>query len=275
MTVTCHDLNKGWNSLAAEMLYASMSVPPEESLFSGPKEEIDFYERCIRCNGGFALDHACGTGRHLFPLIRRGLQVDGSDSSADAIGFAQSVLKQTGLKSRLYNQRMENFESAVRYGTIYIANGTFSVFYERRDAFECLARIRKHLVPGGQLLLESFVPDAMKGIRNYEVDDKPLNWDPIQCRSIDGEISAELWTVSMDALEQTMVEKRRYSLHVGGKVVRTEEHILKMRWFHKWELVMMLEKTGFQDIQLYSDYKEQSPTTESKVIIYSARSPAA
>jgi SAM-dependent methyltransferase len=272
MTEAKCDLNQGWNSLAAEMLFAHMNVPPEESTFSGPTEEIEFYERCIRRNGGCALDQACGTGRHLFPLLRRGLQVEGADSSEDAIRFAQSVLDQTDLKSRLYHQRMEDFESPKRYGTIYIANGTFSVFYDRRDAFAALVKVRKHLNPGGQLLLESFVPDAMKGIRNYKVDEEPQRWHPIRCRSMDGEVSAELWTVSMDPLEQTMIEKRRYDLRVGGSVVHTEEHTLKMRWFYKWELVMMLEETGFQDIRLYSGYAELPATAESKIIIYSARS---
>ena len=74
------DMNCGWDSLAAEMLYASMNVPPNEAVFSGPKEEVDFYERRIRQNGGSALDLACGTGRHLFPLNRRGLVVHGADA---------------------------------------------------------------------------------------------------------------------------------------------------------------------------------------------------
>ncbi len=271
MPVETYDMNQGWDSLAAEMLYASMNVPPQEAIFAGPIDEIDFYERCIRRNGGPALDLSCGTGRHLFPLTRRGLAVHGLDSSADAIRIATGIARQAGLDTAFYHQRMQELDIPGRYGTIFVSNGTLSVLSDRRDAFETLLRCRLHLSQGGQLLLESFVPDTMKGIRKYGVDDKAVTWEPVKCRSMDGEITTTLWTELLDPLEQLIEEKRRYDLVVGGSIVRSEEHTLRMRWFYKWELVMMLEKTGFEDIQLLSDYSERPATSESRVIIYSAR----
>jgi len=47
-----------------------------------------------------------------------------------------------------------------------------------------------------------------------------------------------------------------------------------MRWYYKYEFIMMLEKAGFADIYLYPDYTEQSATKDSRVVIYGARSPA-
>ncbi len=70
MTDEVYDLHQGWNSLAAELLYACMEMLPAK--------ELAFYERRIRANGGTALDQACGTGRHLFPLLARGLEVHGA-----------------------------------------------------------------------------------------------------------------------------------------------------------------------------------------------------
>ena len=76
------DLSQGWNSLAAEMLYIYMPG-------GLPADELAFYERRIRANGGAALDQACGTGRHIFPLLAQGLEVHGADISADALDFAR------------------------------------------------------------------------------------------------------------------------------------------------------------------------------------------
>ncbi len=97
------------------------------------------------------------------------------------------------------------------------------------------------------------------------------HWGPIKCASGEGEISTKLWTESFDLLEQTMVEKRRYGLKVDGQLVRSELHTLHMRWYYKYEFIMMLEKAGFEDIHLYSDYTEQPATKESKTIVYGAR----
>ena len=54
------NLHDGWNSLAADLLYAEMG-----DTMAQDSDELTFYERRIRANGGAALDQACGTGRHL------------------------------------------------------------------------------------------------------------------------------------------------------------------------------------------------------------------
>jgi len=258
MSEKLYNLNEGWNSLAAELLYASMDQCPDD--------ELAFYERRIRANGGAALDQACGTGRHLFKLIERGFSIHGADVSADALRFTRIKAKQMKVHPELYHQRMEDFEVPHRYGTIYIANGTFVVISDRQKALSTLERFRNHLTSGGQLLIELFIPDEAKG-----AGANTQNWVPTKCASGEGEISTKLWTESFDLLEQTMVEKRRYELHVDGQLVRSELHALHMRWYYKYEFIMMLEKAGFEDIYLYSDYTEQPASKESKTIVYAAR----
>lgn len=253
-----YNLNQGWNSLAGELLYACMD--------QCPADELAFYERRIRANGGTALDQACGTGRHLFKLIERGFSIHGADVSVDALRFARIKAKQMKVHPELYHQRMEDFEVPHRYGTIYIANGTFMAISDRQKALHTLRRFRNHLTSGGQLLIELFIPDEAKGVAA-----RVQHWKPVKCTSGKGEISTKLWTESFDLLEQTLVEKRRYKLYVDGQLVRSELHRLHMRWYYKYEFIMMLEKAGFEDIYPYSDYTEQPATKESKSIVYGAR----
>jgi len=258
MSEKLYNLNQGWNSLAAELLYLSMDQCPDD--------ELAFYERRIRANGGAALDQACGAGRHLFKLIERGLNIHGADASADALRFARIKAKQMKVHPELYHQRMEDFEVPHRYGTIYIANGTFVVISDRQKALYTLRRFRNHLISGGQLLIELSVPDEARGVTV-----NAQHWVPTNCPSGKGEISTKLWTESFDLLEQSAVEKRRYELQVDGQLVRSELHTLHMRWYYKYEFIMMLEKAGFKDMYLYSGYTEQPATKESKTIVYGAR----
>ena len=166
----------------------------------------------------------------------------------------------------LYHQRMEDFEVPQRYGTIYMDVGTFMVISDRQKALSTLERFRNHLISGGQLLIGLFVPDEAKGVTV-----NARHWGPIKCASGKGEISTKLWTESFDLLEQTIVEKRRYELRIDGQLVRSELHTLHMRWYYKYEFIIMLEKAGFEDIHLYSDYTEEPATKESKSIVYGAR----
>jgi SAM-dependent methyltransferase len=263
MTDEVHDLGQGWNSLAAEMLYACM-----ERL---PANELAFYERHIRANGGMALDQACGTGRHLFPLLARGLEVHGADISSDALAYAQLAAAASHVQPTFYHQRMEACDLPHRYGTIYVANGTFEILVDRQVAHATLQRFRDHLVRGGQLLVELSVPEeATRGPACHDVE-HPTRWNPVPRRGAEGEIATTLWSEGVDLWEQTLVSKRRYDLYVGGTCVRSEVHAHVLRWFYHHEFALMLERAGYGDITTYGDYADQPATQESKVVVYGAR----
>lgn len=265
MSSNNYDLNQGWNSLAAEMLYACMHK-------GAPENELSFYEKRIKANGGIALDQACGTGRHLFELLERGLDVHGADSSADAIKFAQMKANELKVQPKLYHQRMEDLDIPFKYGTIYITNGTFQVFYDRKKAIDTLKLFRNHLNPEGQILIEISMPDEIIKSNQINESENTIYWSPEKRRYTEGEISAKLWTESIDLFEQILIEKRKYDLHIDERIVRSELHTLKWTYFHKYEFIMLLEKAGFSDIFIYSDYTEEPANKDSKTLVYGARS---
>jgi SAM-dependent methyltransferase len=265
MTEPIHDLTEGWNSLTAELLYAYMA--------DLPAEELAFYERRIRANGGLALDQACGTGRHLFPLLAHGLEVHGADISADALFFARKEAETRKVHLTLYHQRMEACDLPHRYGTIYVANGTFQILSDRDQALATLQRFWRHLTPGGQLLLEMSVPDEVTRGPTCHDADHPIRWEPIPRRGAEGEIVTTLWSESVDLWEQILLSKRRCDLTIRGECVRSEVHAHPLRWYFFHEFMMMLERAGFEDMTTYSDYSDRPATQESKTVVYGARRP--
>lgn len=266
MTEEIHDMHQGWNSLAAEMLYTAM-------LGRLPANELAFYERRIRENGGIALDQACGTGRHIFALLEKGLELHGADISLDSLNLAQEEAKNLGIDITLYHQRMEECDIPHRYGTIF--SNSFQVIDDRQMAFTTLKRFRRHLVPGGQLLVELFVPwQVMQGKDVSDVD-HPTHWFDMPIRDGKGEVKAYFWSESVDLFEQVLLSKRRYDVYVDGKCVKYETHAYRLRWYYKHEIVMMLEKAGFNNIRTYSDYTDNPATQDSKKVIYGARNPHA
>ena len=265
MTDEVYDLHQGWNSLAAELLYACMEMLPAK--------ELAFYERRIRANGGAALDQACGTGRHLFPLLARGLEVHGADISSDALHFAQKAAETYQAHPTLYHQRMEACDLPHQYGTIYIANGTFQILSDRHQALSTLQRFWHHLAPGGQLLVELSVPREVTHGPTINDADHPTRWDPIPRRGAEGEIVTTLWSESVDLFEQMLLSKRRYDLYVDGKCIRSEVHAHFLRWYFHYEFLMMLERVGFEDITTYANYTDHPAAQDSKTIVYGARRP--
>ncbi|NLG28989.1 MAG: class I SAM-dependent methyltransferase [Chloroflexi bacterium] len=267
MSEQVYDLSEGWNSLAAEMLYACV-----EQL---PAAELAFYARRIRANGGPALDQACGTGRHLFALLERGLVVHGADISADALRLAQREAVQRRVPVTLYQQRMEACDLPTRYGTIYVANGTFQILADRAVALATLRRFREHLLPGGQLLLEVGVPpEVTQGAAVHDAA-HPMVWDPEPRRGAAGAIVTTLWSEDVDLFRQTLLSKRRYDLYVDGRLVRSETHAHVLTWFCYHEMVGLLERAGYKEITTYGDWSDEPATQASQTVVYGARQGAA
>ena len=261
-----YDMSKGWNSLAAELLYAYTPG-------GFPAEELTFYERRIRANGGKALEHCCGTGRRLFPLLARGLEVHGADISADGLRFAREEAVTRKVQPILYHQRMEECDIPHKYGTIYC--DSFQVIADRHQALATLQRFWHHLVPGGQLLLELFVPrEVTQGPTCHDAD-HPTHSGPKPRREADGEIVTTWWSESADLFEQVLLSKRRNDLYVDGECIRSEVHAHLLRWYFHYEAFMMLERAGFEDITTYGDYTNHPATQESKTVVYGARRPYA
>ena len=139
MPESTYTLSDGYSSLAAECVYSPDNYP---------RKEVDFLERRIREKGGKALELACGAGRHLVPLVKRGLNVDGSDAGADAIRFAHMAAEKNGVAPKFHHQSMEGLDLPDRYGTIFIVNGSFEIMSDRTMAMEALRRFYDQLRAG-------------------------------------------------------------------------------------------------------------------------------
>ena len=67
-------------------------------------KEVDFYADLLQGIQGSILEAMCGSGRLLLPLLRRGLQIDGVDDSAEMLASCQKRALFEDLKVCLFNQ---------------------------------------------------------------------------------------------------------------------------------------------------------------------------
>jgi SAM-dependent methyltransferase len=266
MDETFIDMTLGWNSLAADLLYSCM----EDGV---PSRELAYYERRIRENGGTALDQACGTGRHVFTLLQRGLRVHGADVSADAIRYARMEAAERRLDTTFFLQRMEDCDLPQRYGTIYVANGTFQIIVDRKLALATLGRFLSHLLPGGELLVELSVPEEAVSGKPCNDAGHPIVWEPTLRRKGGGAIRTTLWNESVDLSGQTMISVRRNELLVDGRVVRSEKGSHPMTWYFKREFLQMLEQAGFTNLRTCADFTDESASDAIACVVYSGRRP--
>jgi SAM-dependent methyltransferase len=241
--------------------------------------EIEFFRPYVEA-GQPALDVACGTGRLLVPYLHAGLDVDGCDISPDMLELASERAVREGLAPpSLHAQPVHELDLPRRYRTIFICGG-FGLGGNREHDIEGLRRIYEHLEPGGTLVVDNETPYAQRFLWRYwlEEDRKEL---PRQYRAegdrrttADGsEIELRSRVLEVDPLAQRVVIEMRAGLWKSGELVAEEEHTIAMTLYFTHELVLLLERAGFVDVELRAGYEDRPPTGDDDFVVFVARRP--
>jgi SAM-dependent methyltransferase len=99
------------------------------------------------------LEPACGSGRLVAELARRGHRVTGFDLSDGMLAFARDRLSAAGLRATLRKARMEEFRLQGRFDLAHCLVSTFKYLLTERDARGHLRSVARALVPGGVYVL--------------------------------------------------------------------------------------------------------------------------
>ena len=242
---------------------------PDESF-----EDTTFYQLMIREVPGAALEVGCGTGRLLIPYLRDGLEVEGVDNSEDMLNICRMKAERQGLKPRLYRQYMQALDLPRRYGTIYVPYGSFMLVVDRGEAMETLRRFMAHLEPGGQALITAYLSwGESRFVPRGDLPAQPQKAWTLRrtgTRPSDGATILLYQSVENDYVEQVQQGWYRYEVYLDGELVRTHLQPMRLRWYSKYELMLMLEKVGFRGISVTGDYSTAEATEEHSVFVYQA-----
>ncbi len=117
--------------------------------------EIDFYlglAEPVKASEGSVLEIACGTGRVALRLAQQGLRVIGIDLALEMLRIARK--KSTGMANIHWIQAdMRAFRLSQQFGLVILPGHSFQFMLTPADQVTCLERLRRHLEPGGMLVI--------------------------------------------------------------------------------------------------------------------------
>ena len=93
--------------------------------------DIEFYEERLKSCEGPILEPATGTGRILIPLLEKGFDIEGFDSSQDMLRICRQNSQKRGLSPRLFEAKMESFSQAKKYKAMSLRAHFFSYIREK------------------------------------------------------------------------------------------------------------------------------------------------
>jgi SAM-dependent methyltransferase len=215
--------------------------------FNHDGPEVDYFRPFVAA-GQPALDAGCGTGRLLLAYLRDGLDVDGCDVSPDMLAECRAAGEREGLAPpSLYAQALHELDLARRYGAI-ICCGTFGLGTTRAQDEEALGRLHAHLEPGGVLVLDV---EAAANLPDDEPDPAPLGPPAERRRGSDGsEYSLRARIVDVDRAERRVTRAIQAWQWRDGELIAEEEHLLTESLYGENELVALLERAGFVDVEV-------------------------
>lgn len=237
--------------------YSGAVADVYDLFFPHDREQVDeaFFSRRIAANNGPALEIGCGTGRLLLRLLKKGLEVEGLDLSADMLRICRQRAQAQGLDPTLHQASMADFHLQRRFATIFVPFYSFQILTDRRDAMNALRSFHEHALPGGELLITTWIhwDDILTRDQTWKL--VRTGADPARDLFVTASAASHV-----NRTEQLQTNWFRYDIFKGGKLIDSTFRTETIRYYHKHELVLMLEAAGFSDIQVWGDESEEPAT---------------
>lgn len=164
------------------------------------------------------LEPACGSGRLVESLARRGHRVEGFDLNPRMLRHARDRLRASGLRANLWADRMESFSLRAEGGfdLAHCLVSTFKYILTDQGAVSHLRRVTRALRPGGLYILGLHLTDYSQSEPDHE------RW--VRRRG-DVKVVSDTWSDLPDRRTRLEACRTRMRINHGGR--RWEE---ETRW---------------------------------------------
>lgn len=250
-------------------LYASVADLYDLS-YGDYLDDVDFFASLAEIGDGSVLELGVGTGRAAIPLAQQGFKVTGIDTSQAMLTRAREKASRLKLKAgdlKLFTADMTNFALEDRFGLVFVAADTFQHLLTTRSQQQCIARVAKHLQPGGIFALSVRSPVSV----NWEEPGAPssllLDWTRRDEQT--GELVMKFIAASADPAR--MVRSMTYIYdHLHDGIVQRSVFMTDLRYSSQSELELLLQQEGLRVTHVYGDY-DLSPVGLGDNLILVAR----
>jgi SAM-dependent methyltransferase len=228
---------------------------------------LDFYIALAREAQGPVLDIACGTGRIFLPCLQAGVDIEGLDLYEPMLRALRAKAAALGLSPRLHRCDMSDFSLPRRYALVMIPFNAFIHNMTQDAQVSCLVRCREHLLPGGQLVFDTFFP-SLEYVRT-----------PAGTRVLEGEIPHPQTGLPMrmyDTRTLDRVAQTQHSLNelellaADGSVEAVHRSEVSSRYIYKHEMELLLRVASFVRWEVYGDFDRRPLMQENDAMIVAA-----
>ncbi|WP_283678260.1 class I SAM-dependent methyltransferase [Lentilactobacillus sp. Marseille-Q4993] len=198
-------------------------------------------------NGKQILDLACGTGRFIIEMAKRGYECEGADLSYDMLSLAAQHAEESGVAVGLNQIDITDLSGIEKYSTITCFDDSLCYFVKKRDLEQVFSEVSNHLNEDGKFLFDVISPyqtdEVYPGyMYNYRDDDSAFMWT-----SYEGEFAPH-------SVEHDLVFFK-YNPDTEAYDAYNELH--QERTYNLDEYQQMLAKAGLDLVSVTTDFGNQ------------------
>ena len=243
----------------------------ESPVVKGRIQDVIFYRDAAREYGDPVLELGCGTGRITMALAEAGKRVTGLDNSERML---ERAVKKRGalpveVRERLHLVQgdMTEFDLGEKFRLVIIPFRPFQHLLEIEQQMDCLECVRKHLAPGGRLILDVFQTDAERMHDPVHMREAMIT----EYKTADGRaVRISERVAAFHRAEQRNDIEMIFSIkHKGGKLERLI-FAWTLRYFFRFEVEHLLVRCGFRLKAEYGNFDRTPLEDASPEMIYVA-----
>lgn len=221
--------------------------------------DTDFFLKKIKQSKGKVLEIGVGTGRLFIQALHHGADIYGLDISESMINILKKKLSNDQFE-RISIQNIIDFRYDHKFDLIIAPFRVFMYLKEKNDQIKALNNIHKHLQSDGRFIFDTFIPDLkqlLNGIKNHT--DFEGEYAP-------GKIVKRTVSTKPDLLNQIIYITFQFDWQ-ENKQIKHEVWNTSLRYFFRFELEHIVERSNFNDYRIAGDYLENELNENSKDFI--------
>jgi SAM-dependent methyltransferase len=219
----------------------------------------EYFQNEIQRSGGKILEIGVGTGRLFINALNQGADIHGLDISESMLEILYEKLE-SDQHYRISQQNIIDFSFDFKFDLIIAPFRVIMHLLNIEEQIKAIDNVYNHLNSNGRFIFDAFIPDLnqlIKGINNQM--DFEGEYDS-------GQKIRRFVSTSPDIINQTI----QVNFHLEWEEkneIKHDDWILPLRFFFRYELEHLLERTKFEKYKIYGDYKGSELNKESKDFI--------
>jgi SAM-dependent methyltransferase len=235
--------------------------------------DLPFYLDLAEQTAGPILEVACGTGRVLLPIARKGIEIHGVDNSLPMLKILQDSLAHEPQEVRqrvtLHEGDMRDFRLGAQYPLVIIPFRPMQHMHTVADQVSALTTAASHLSEGGILAFDVFYPkfDLINAKMGEEVLE--FEWSP-------GPNSTEVVRRyfrkdSVDKIQQIFYFTFIYRTFRAAELIIEETEAFELSYFTYPHLRALFLLAGLEPVAEYGSFAKAPLDNSSEQMIFLLR----